>query len=281
MIDLHTHSTCSDGSLTPTQLVDAAAAAGVSTLALTDHDSTDGIAEFMAACAKREIEGVPGVEMSADYSPGTLHMLGYFLDTGNPALQEVLGQIREGREDRNALILKKLTALGMKLDWEKVAAKAGSDVVGRPHFAQAMVDAGIVATFKDAFDLYLGKGKPAYVDRYRLSPEAAIQLIRGAGGVAVLSHPFTLQLGQQELRQQVGRLRDQGLQGIEVYYSEHNREQTHEYETLARDYGLLMTGGTDFHGTINPDIKLGRGFGPLEVPDRLMDGIRRAAGNRK
>ena len=273
MIDLHTHSTFSDGSCTPEQLAELAGKIGLTAVALTDHDCTDGVARFLAASEKQKIRGIAGVEISADVRKGSLHILGYFLDPGNSSLRTTLRQIRNGREIRNKAILEKINALGFKLTWDEVASLAGEDVVGRPHFAQAMLARGYVAKREQAFDLYLGKGKPGYADRFRLSPADSIAVIREAGGVAVLSHPFTLGLGKEALRQYVADLADKGLQGIEAYYSEHTPEQTHQYLALAEDCRLVATGGSDFHGESNPAIKLGTGFGKLSVPDSIMAGL--------
>jgi predicted metal-dependent phosphoesterase TrpH len=194
VIDLHIHSTFSDGSMTPEEIVELAARAGLKTIALTDHDGMGGIARFMDACRTAGIRGLPGIEISVDCKSGTMHMLGYLIDPGNQTLIERLKWLREGREVRNAEILEKLNKLGFGLTWEEVAAFAGEDVVGRPHFAQALLARGFVKDKTEAFDKYLGKGKPAYADRRRMTPENSIQLIRGAGGVAVLAHPFTLNL---------------------------------------------------------------------------------------
>jgi hypothetical protein len=270
MIDLHMHSTFSDGSLTPEALVDEAQAAGLSAIALTDHDSTSGVERFVAACARKGLRGIGGVEMSVDVKKGTLHMLGYFVDPSEERLQAVLARIREGRDDRNHEILEKLCSLGMKLAWDEVAAYAGEDVVSRPHFARAMVEKKYVSSTEEAFDRFLGKGKPAYVDRMRLSPVDSVAAIRGAGGVAVLAHPFTLELKDKALETYVGELKVAGLAGIEVYYSEHTPAQQRAYLDLCRRMGLAPAGGSDFHGLINPAIRIGRGFGNLSVPDEIL-----------
>ncbi len=273
MIDLHVHSTFSDGSLTPEQLVDEAVRAGLSALALTDHDSTGGLGRFLAAARGKPLKAVPGVEISADFKQGTMHMLGYFIRPEHAELNESLRWIREGREIRNQEILHKLNRLGFMITWEEVASYAGEDVVGRPHFAQALLAHKYVANKDEAFDKYLGKGKPAYAERRRFSPEDSIRLIRAASGIPVLAHPFTLNLSKKALRELVGGLRDQGLQGIEVYYPEHAPEMQAQYAALARELALVATGGSDFHGAMTPDIKLGRGFGALEVPDEALHAL--------
>lgn len=272
MIDLHTHSTFSDGTLKPAELVRLAGRCGLTALALTDHDCTSGIDEFIAAGSELEagLKLVPGVEISANVDSGTMHMLGYFIDCEHASLQRILAQIRGGREARNARILERLNELGLDLTWDEVAAHAGEDVVGRPHFAQALVARGHVTGKQDAFDRYLAKGQAAYVDRFRLSPEDSIAAIAGAGGVPVLAHPFSLGLAADALRERIGELAEMGLQGVEAYYSEHTPEQTRGYVSLAADLGLAVSGGSDFHGANNPDIRLGRGFGSLHVPDEVI-----------
>ncbi len=279
MIDLHSHSTFSDGSLTPRDLARHAAELGLSALALTDHDTTAGLDQFMAACSESGIRGVPGVEISVDVRSGTMHMLGYFIDSRDDKLEQVLVRIRNGREDRNRQIIEKLNALGLKLSFEEVSAFASEDVVGRPHFALAMVQKGYVASKEAAFELYLAKGKPAYAERYRMSASDSIAAIVHAGGVPVLAHPFTLDLGHAALRDLVKDLKGKGLQGIEVYYSEHNDEQQRHYESLAREFDLVTTGGSDFHGQLNPRVELGRGFGNLKVENHILKDLEKRRNN--
>jgi len=273
MIDLHMHSTFSDGSLTPEELVKEAERQKLTAIALTDHDTTSGLSRFLSAGEKSSVRTLPGVEISADFSPGTMHMLGYFVDPLDETLERKLKWIREGRESRNQEILKKLRDLGCDIEWKEVAGYAGEDVVGRPHFAQALLAHDYVSTKNEAFEKYLGKGKAAYADRRRFTPEDSIALIRSAGGVPVLAHPFTLQVSKDELRKLVGELAEQGLQGIEVYYSEHKKNAVERYSQFAKDFGLVMSGGSDFHGAMAPDIKLGRGFGNLRVPDELLPAL--------
>ena len=278
MIDLHTHSTCSDGSLSPEALAAAAHEAGLSALALTDHDTTEGVPAFQAACKRVGITGVSGVELSVDFSPGTMHLLGFFVDPANESLQDALRSLREGREIRNRKILKALKTLKMELTWDEVAALAGSDVIGRPHIAQAMMERGYVSNRQDAFKRFLAKGKPAYADRFRLEPQVGVRLVRDAGGVCVLAHPFTLRLTPSKLRACVAELAAMGLQGIEVFYPEHSPERRHQYQRLARAFDLAMTGGSDFHGDANPAIKLGRGFDNVYVSDEILVELRSRIG---
>ncbi len=281
MIDLHTHSTFSDGTFSPAELVDAGIEAGLTAIALTDHDTTNGVGLFLEACAAHEFEGIPGVEISAEFQPGSMHMLGYFMDTENDAFEEMLLRIRGGRSDRNSSILTKLQKQGIDISWADVTAEAGDDVVGRPHFARALLKKGRVRSVKQAFDTYLAKGQPAYADRYRPSPADGVRAITEAGGVAVLGHPATLRVPAKDVRGLVGELVDAGLRGMEIYCTEHNAMHVREYLSIANEFDLLTTGGTDFHGAVNPDIAIGRGFGSLNVPDRILDELYRVAGRSR
>ena len=270
MIDLHLHSTYSDGSFTPEQLAREAKKAGLTAAALTDHDSIGGVPPFLKACEKESIRGVPGVEISVDYPRGTMHILGYFIDCNSKKLNEHIDKLKAGREARNADILKKINNLGMPLKMAEVASFAGEGNIGRLHFAQALVARGYVNCNQEAFDRYLAKGKSGYVERDRLTPRGGVEMIANAGGLAALSHPFTLELSPAELEKQVGELVQAGLQGIEVYYPQHNPNLVRKYLALAQKYKLVATGGTDFHGAPMPDIKIGRGFGSLNVPDSIL-----------
>lgn len=270
MIDLHCHSTFSDGSLPPEQLVADAVGIGLSALALTDHDTVAGLPRFLAAGLGHPIRLVPGVELSVDCAHGVMHMLGYWMDTDHPELVRQMEWIRNGREMRNRDILDKLNALGFAMSWEEVASFAGEDVVGRPHFAQVMLQKGYAKDKNEAFDKWLGDGKPAYADRPRLSAETAVSLIRSARGVAVLAHPFTLRIGKETMANLFRSLADAGLAGVECYYSEHSSDLTREYLSMARQANLVPTGGSDFHGEVSPGIRLGTGFGGLSVPDEVL-----------
>lgn len=271
MIDLHTHSTFSDGSLTPDAVAFEAARSGLTAVALTDHDGVDGIPRFLEACGQAGLRGVAGVEISVDVKSGAMHMLGYFVDPASGGLGETLARIRVGRAERNQEILTKLNRLGVSLSWQDVAKFADEDVVGRPHFARALVEKGYARNKDAAFERFLGKGKSAYADRYRLTVDESIAMITNAGGVPVLAHPFTLGLHKKGLRKLVTDLAAKGLQGIEAYYPEHDPEQHRFCLLLAQELNLAVTGGSDFHGTANPAIRLGAGFGSLVVPDDLVD----------
>lgn len=278
MLDLHTHSTFSDGSDTPETLVAGATSARLAALALTDHDNTGGIPRFLAACRAQGLIGLSGVEISAEVPHGTLHILGYGVNANHPRLCEQLGYVLDGRAWRNQQILTKLKEQGAPLEWEEVAALAGEDVVGRPHFARAMCARGYVRTTQEAFDRFLAKGAPAYVDRFRLFPEDGIRLIREAGGLPVLAHPFTWEPDVDRLAEQIPALQQAGLAGLEVYYPEHTPEMQVAYLRLALQRGLLTTGGSDYHGASKPGLRLGCGFGTVHTPDTVLEPLLAALG---
>jgi 3',5'-nucleoside bisphosphate phosphatase len=277
MIDLHVHSIFSDGTRTPEQIIAEAEAAGLTAVALTDHDTTAGLARFAAAGAASAVRPVPGVEISADVPKGTMHMLGYFVDPDCAPLCAALHEIRDGRKLRNTRILEELNALGLEMTWDEVEAYAGDEVVSRPHFAQAMQARGYVTSKQEAFDRYLARGKPGYVERFRLPPADGMRLIRAAGGVPVLAHPFTLDLDPAALRASLREWKAQGLGGIEVYYSEHDAARQAVYGALAAELDLVPTGGSDYHGDATPGLRLGVGFGNLRVPDGVLAELERRA----
>lgn len=272
MIDLHLHSTNSDGSDTPAELVIGGRRAGLTAMALTDHDTMRGVDEFLGACRAQGVIGIAGVEISVtvEEGHGGLHLLGYGMNPEHALLKESLACLLDGRAWRNSRILAKLNELGLKLEWAEVQAHAGENVIARPHFALAMMARAYVASVPEAFDRYLAKGRPAYVERYRLSPEEGIRMIREAGGVAVIAHPFSWETDDAKLEAGLRRLKDMGLAGIEAQYSEYKAEQTLTLLRLAKKLGLLRTGGSDYHGLAKPDIALGRGFGSLCVPDDYL-----------
>lgn len=279
MIDLHTHSTASDGTLRPAELVREAARSGLTHLALTDHDGIGGLAEARAEASRERIAFLGGVEISAEHRPGTMHILGYGFREEDPTLNARLSDLRRAREERNPKIVRKLCELGATITMEEVAAAAGGKVVGRPHFAKVLVEKGHVQSNQEAFDRLLAKGGPAYVDKVRLSPAESISMIREAGGVAVLAHPNQMKAsGPDALEAVVKDLADLGLQGIECFYRDHAEEDEARFLALAEKFRLVPTGGSDFHGTNRPDVHLGVGEGSMRVPpwcwDRLMEIVR-------
>ena len=274
-IDLHIHTTESDGSLTPSQVVRYAKEKGLKAIAITDHDTIHGNEEAIKEGISEGVEVIPGVEISVDYSPGTMHMLGYFITTEDPILNEKLTLLQDSRADRNPRIIEKLNKLGLSLTYDEVVQVSGGGQVGRPHMAQVLMEKGYIKSIKEAFDKYLGKGAPAYLDKFRLGAVEAITMITDAGGIPVLAHPSTLYCkSSDELDALVKKLVNQGLQGLEVYYSEHDERKTSSYKLLAKRYNLAITGGSDFHGKNMKGIDLGTGRGKLKIPYTALENLK-------
>ena len=277
MLDLHAHSNASDGSLTPTALVELGAAVGLTALALTDHDSVSGLAEAARAAAGTRLRLVPGIELSARMDGGTLHLVGLFVDPDHAAIRECLADVRRMREERNDRLVAKLAEAGMPVSLAEAARLSGGEIVGRPHFAAALIAKGYAADMGEVFGRILGRGGKAHVFKERRSPEACIASIRAAGGVPILAHPDQTNLEGQALDALVARLAGQGLAGIETICSAYTSQRIQDFTRLAARHGLVRSGGSDFHGAPKPDIRLGRGFGSLRVPDRLFEPLERAA----
>ncbi len=277
-LDLHLHTTHSDGSCSPTDVIERAHQAGVTTLAITDHDIMTGVPEAITAGLHRGIEVIPGLEISSSVGDSELHILGYFLDWQDEELNRRLMTLRESRHRRNPMIIERLQALGIEITYEEVRLLAGTDAVGRPHIARALMNKGVVSSAKDAFDRFLADGKPAYVPRELPTPAEAISWIKAGQGLAVLAHPTWVRVVDRSLGEMVRALKEDGLDGVEVYYSTHNPRQTREYLSLAQQLGLLATGGSDFHGLTKPDIEVGIGKGTLHVASSLLPKLKQAAG---
>lgn len=258
LVDLHTHSSASDGSFAPAEVVRRAREGGLAAIALTDHDTIDGLAAAVAAGQDYGVEVVPGVEISAKNPGGTMHILGLFIDYHDGKLDERLAVLKRARAERNPQIIARLNAQGIHITMAQVEKISGGGQIGRPHIGRALMEAGYVRSIQEAFDTYLRMGGKAYVSKFRFPPDEAIAMIRDARGVPVLAHPFTLGLGSAfALRNTLQELQALGLAGLEVYYSEHAPEQEARYLKLARELGLLVTGGSDYHGLNKPEIALG------------------------
>ncbi len=259
--DFHCHSTASDGRLTPTQLVDLAAANGVKIFALTDHDSTEGIAEARLAAARHPgFFLIPGVELSTDIEGDEVHVLGYLREIDNPKLQAALGRFREARFERGRKMTERLAALGLPVSWPRVQEIAGDGSVGRPHVAQAMVEAGYVTSIPDAFDRYIGRTGPAYVERAKLTPREAVETLRRFGAPPVLAHPSYI----NDLDGVLAELTTCGLAAMEVYYKDYDDETIARLNDTARRFGILPLGGSDYHALKNPGERLP---GDIPLPD--------------
>ena len=268
-LDLHIHSTHSDGTLTPAQIVEVAAQKGLCAVGLTDHDATSGLPEFMAAGDQYGVAAVPGVEINTDVGRVEAHILGYYLDWRHATLEARLSDIRQARVDRAAAMVEKLQALGVNLQLHDVLALVAEGSVGRPHVAQALVRAGVCASMSEAFARFLKRGRAAYVPRYKLTPEEAVDLIRAAGGLCVLAHPGLIYDNGT-----VHELLELPLDGIEAYHAEHSAAMAKRYVRLARERGLLVTGGSDSHG---PDATRPVEIGSVPVPDSVWPELQAAA----
>ncbi|MGA2836297.1 MAG: PHP domain-containing protein [Acidimicrobiales bacterium] len=273
MIDLHTHSDRSDGSETPERVVELAHEAGCSSVALTDHDTLGGLARAKVRADALGIRLVPGCEVSCvPIAGGGVHVLVYFVDDPGSPLGAELTRLRADRRARNEALADRLQQLGIPVTVEMAAAHAGTSAgVGRPHFAQAMVDVGAVGSVDEAFERYLGNGATAYVPKGRLSVGDVCRLARDSRGVAVLAHPTTVGLVGHELADAVQGWAAEGLVGLEAIYGRYSPRTRTDMGNLARRFGLVATGGSDFHGATKPDLSVGTGTGDLRVPDRVLD----------
>jgi predicted metal-dependent phosphoesterase TrpH len=276
-IDLHAHTNHSDGSATPSELVALAKSNGARAIAITDHDTVGGLKEGRDAADRLGIEFVDGIELSAEYSPGTMHILGYYIDPEHDRLTARLKELRAARDKRNPEIAARLQALAIDVQYDEVAALAGNEVVGRPHFARVLVEKGHATSIQDAFNRFLARGAAAYIDKKRLTPAESIELIHEAGGVAALAHPYQLKLSPEDMYRLVGDLVDMGLDAIEAIYSRHSVAERESYTKLASQHRLLVTGGSDYHGAYKPDIDLVKGLGDLEVPYSLLEPLKSKA----
>ncbi len=276
MIDLHCHSTFSDGSKTPEELVALAETAGLTALALTDHDTTDGLESFIAAGKNSSVETLPGIELSAEFGAATLHILGYGFDPTNDALQKELKWVREGRADRNVQILEKLNTLGYNITFEDVRKHSSDDLIGRPHIAEALIEKGHFKNKDKVFKQLLGKNRAAYIERRRLDPGKCLEIIHAAGGVSVVAHPGQMNLTRSKLRCLIAKLKEQGLGGLEVWHSSHPEQQSVAFEQICEEFNLIATGGTDYHGDLTPNLSLGVGFGNLSTPDNVLEKLFRS-----
>lgn len=273
-IDLHAHTTASDGSLTPTELIDLAVQTGLTAIAVTDHDTIDGLAEAEEAARRRNIEFVPGVELAVEYPHGKFHMLGYLIDYRHPALSGRLQQVKDNRARRNVLMVAKMQALGLPVTLEDIEAEAGGGQVGRPHMALVLLKKGLVSSTQEAFDRYLADGALAHLPKDKITVEEGLNLIHAAGGLAVAAHPDSFKLDDATLAKEMARLRAIGLDGMECYYSQYAPERTASYLAIAREAGLLVTGGSDFHGASKPHVKLGCVEGDRPAPNALLEALK-------
>lgn len=296
-IDLHCHSTASDGRLTPAQLVERAKSRNLTALALTDHDTVAGLGMFHEAGKKHGVETISGVEVSAEFARGTMHIVGLFVDPKHQAFRAFLKKLADGRKVRNPQIVAKLNELGMAITMDEVETEAGvkdngpgggaiDKSIGRPHIAAVLIKKGYVRTKQEAFDKYLAKGASAYFPRFVASPQDSIEQIRSAGGLAVLAHPPYLKAeNDEDLDRIIKDLKDKGLDGIEVWYGTHTPQQTAQCLALAQKYDLIASGGSDFHGEPARGcgtVDLGLGInGPLSIPYAVVEKMKERRASRR
>ncbi|EGB15296.1 PHP domain protein [Pseudodesulfovibrio mercurii] len=276
-IDLHTHTTASDGTLSPTELVELAGETGLDAIAVTDHDTFQGVAEAVEAGKRLGVEVIPGAELSLESPEGAgwIHVVALWVPERADALQKAFDWVIEGRANRNHEIVAKLRSLGVNITYEAVAARA-KGTIGRPHFAQELMALGVVSSMDEAFKVWVGDHGRAYVPKRKLTPEQAFPILKDIGATSILAHPFALKLSYPETEKVVRRLMDLGLDGMEVLYSEHSPADTKAFGEMADRLGLLKSGGSDFHGTNKPEIRLGVGRGNLNIPNELLDKMKAA-----
>ncbi|HEX6220444.1 MAG TPA: PHP domain-containing protein [Acidimicrobiia bacterium] len=278
--DLHTHSTASDGSDAPARVIELAVEAGLGAVALTDHDTQEGVGEAQSAATRAGVELIPGVELSLQSDGGGMHLIVLWLRPGPGPLQDRLQGLQDGRGTRNERIVELLAESGVPITIDEVLEEAGGGTVGRPHIAAVMMRHGYVADIRTAFDEWLGAGKPAYVGRDRLDPEEAISLARESGAVPVLAHPHTLGITTASaMSDLLTRLKRAGLVGLEGLYSSYRAHERAGYADLARRFELLPSGGSDYHGTYKPGLSIGSGYGDLVVPGDLLESLRARVGS--
>jgi predicted metal-dependent phosphoesterase TrpH len=282
MIDLHIHTDASDGSLRPSAVVKLAIEMGLEAIGITDHDSVDGTGEFLEHCRRGGIEGVSGIEIGVGNKSGPMHLLGYFVDPESAGLRSLIDRVRSDRIVRAKKVIEKLNDNGIDLDISDVQNEAGGSPPGRPHVAMALRNRGFVPSVQEAFSRFLAEGKEAYVERYKPAFDEAVTVITEAGGIPVIAHPVSLGLVRNEMFLFLKNLVDRGLGGIEVYHPTQGGDLRKELTDMAVKLSILITGGSDFHGEVRPDWKMGVGLGDISIPYDVLDTMkkrREAAGD--
>lgn len=274
-IDLHVHSNKSDGSFSPAELVAYACEKGLTAFALTDHDTIDGIAEAKQAAAAASVEVISGVELSTEYMGRDIHILGLYIDEENPEFLAHLEQFKESRLLRNRKMCRALSdTLGIELTFEQLQAEYPESVITRAHYAKYLLKEGHIKSMKEAFERYIGDHAPCFIPREKVTPAQGVQLIKNAGGIPVLAHPVLYGMSKTALSALIAELKASGLAGIEAVYSTYTPSDERDMKQLAREYGLLITGGSDFHGTTKKDIDLATGRGHLFIPITILNDLK-------
>jgi hypothetical protein len=275
-IDLHVHSTFSDGTLTPTELAAKAKQLNLSAMALTDHDTVAGVPEIVEAGKAEGIEIIPGVELSTFYDKTEVHIVGLYIDYTDETFKKELEAQRMNRHNRNIQICEKFNELGIKLDYEEMQKKYADSVITRAHFADYLLEKGYISSRNEAFERYIGSNGPCYIPRKKITPAQAITLIKNAGGIAILAHPVLYHLGKEQMNKLLDYLCDAGIAGLEAIYSTYTLGDELEMKRLAAQRGLLISGGSDYHGANKPYIELGIGKGHLFVPYSVLEEIKKS-----
>lgn len=273
-VDLHVHSNKSDGSFTPSQLVDMAAAKGLSAFALTDHDTTAGLKEAVAAGLAKGIEVIPGIEFSTEYHGKDIHIVGLFIDEDAPVFQEQIHDFVNARIERNRTMCGRLSQDGIDISYEKLLDAYPGSVITRGHYARYLLDHGYVKSMPEAFDRYLGDHTRYFVPREKISPAQAVKLILDVKGIPILAHPTLYHMGKDALDQLISELKENGLVGIEAIYATHTAAQERYVRELAKRFELLISGGSDFHGKNKPNLEIGTGYGKLFVPKDVLTALK-------
>ena len=274
IIDLHVHSTESDGTLTPEELVAEAKKAGLSAFALTDHDTCQGVGKAMSPAASAGIELIPGIELSTDYHGKEVHIVGLYIDIENEQLLKKTAEYRKCRSERNALMVEALQKEGLAITMEKLVAENPDCVITRANIARFLYEHGQIKSVREAFDRYIGDHCKCYVGRLKVSSSDAVRLIKEAGGTAILAHPLLYGLSNTNLQKMIDELKSAGLDGLEAIYSTYTTGEEQQMKRLAKENGLLISGGSDFHGTNKPDISLGKGRGHLYIPYSVLEELK-------
>lgn len=273
-IDLHTHTTYSDGTYTPKNLVECAHKNNIKSIAITDHDTLDGISEAMEFGEKNNTEVISGIEISTDFGDKEIHVVGLFMDNTNKELCDILTLLHEKRKKRNILMTEKLNNLGIKISYSELEEISNGKIITRGHFARIMTQKGYTKSIRECFIKYLSEGCPAYIKREVISADETLRLIKNAGGLPILAHPLIYKLGNEKLHTIIKYLKNAGLIGMECYYPTHTERDTAYLLSICKEFDILPSGGSDFHGDNKPGLKLGTGYGNLTIPENILDDLK-------
>ena len=275
IVDLHTHTTESDGSFTPEDLILEAKHVGLSAIAITDHDSISGIKKAAPVALEQEIELIPGVELSTDYNGKEVHVVGLFVDIENEYFLSKIKEFKENRDNRNAIMVENLQKEGFAITMEELLAENPDCVITRANIARFLYEHGMIPSIQTAFEKYIGDNCKCYVNRFKITPMDGVRLIKEAGGTAILAHPLLYHMSDVTLQKMVNEMKDAGLDGIEAIYCTYSPSEERQMKRFAMDNQLLISGGSDFHGTTKPNLNLGTGYGKLYIPYEVLEEMKK------